>query len=33
LNKIMSSPYYKSMTIRNWNTVTTLFELMKKING
>jgi uncharacterized protein (DUF1697 family) len=33
LNKMMSSPYYKSMTIRNWNTVTTLFEIMKKING
>ncbi len=28
LNKIMSSPYYKSMTIRNWNTTTKLFELL-----
>lgn len=28
LNKIMSSPYYKSMTIRNWNTTTKLLELL-----
>lgn len=24
LNKVMSSPFYKHMTIRNWNTVTKL---------
>lgn len=27
LNKIMSSPFYKSMTIRNWNTITKLADL------
>lgn len=32
LNKIMSSSYYKSMTIRNWNTVTTLLKIMKNID-
>jgi uncharacterized protein (DUF1697 family) len=30
LNKIMSTPEYKSMTIRNWNTTTTLFSLLNK---
>ena len=30
LNKIMSSPLYKSMTIRNWNTVTKLLALLEK---
>lgn len=29
LNKIMVSPLYKSMTIRNWNTVTKLEKLME----
>ncbi len=29
LNKIMSVPEYKSMTIRNWNTTTKLLEIMK----
>lgn len=29
LNKIMSSSYYKSMTIRNWNTTTKVLELLK----
>jgi len=28
LNKIMASPMYKQMTIRTFNTVTKLFELM-----
>jgi uncharacterized protein (DUF1697 family) len=28
LNKIMGSPFYKSMTIRNWNTTTKLLELV-----
>jgi uncharacterized protein (DUF1697 family) len=28
LNKIMSVPAYKSMTIRNWNTTTKLLELI-----
>lgn len=27
LNRIMSTPAYKSMTIRNWNTVTSLLAL------
>lgn len=30
LNKIMISPFYKSMTIRNWSTTTKLLELMEK---
>ena len=29
LSGIMSSPLYKSMTIRSWNTVTELSELLK----
>jgi uncharacterized protein (DUF1697 family) len=29
LSKIMSSPLYKSMTIRNWNTTTKLLDLLK----
>ena len=28
LNRIMGTPAYKQMTIRNWNTVTKLFALM-----
>jgi uncharacterized protein (DUF1697 family) len=28
LSKIMSTPAYKSMTIRNWNTTTKLLEIM-----
>lgn len=31
LNKIMASPLYKSMTIRNWNTTTKLLELVGAI--
>jgi uncharacterized protein (DUF1697 family) len=30
LNKIMGTPEYKSMTIRNWSTTTTLLRLLKK---
>ena len=30
LNKIMATPAYKSMTIRNWNTTTKLLEILKK---
>lgn len=33
LNKIMSSPAYKSMTIRNWNTTMKLLELMEKASN
>ena len=29
LSKIMASPLYKSMTIRNWNTTTRLLGLLK----
>lgn len=28
LNKIMGSPLYKSMTIRNWNTTLKLYEMI-----
>ncbi len=31
LKDVMSSPLYKSMTIRNWNTTTKLLEMMKNI--
>lgn len=30
LNKIISLPVYKNMTIRNWNTTTKLLTLMEK---
>jgi uncharacterized protein (DUF1697 family) len=30
LSKIVSSPAYKSMTIRNWQTTTKLLELLKE---
>ncbi len=33
LNKIMSSPAYKSMTIRNWNTVMKLMEILGKMEA
>jgi uncharacterized protein (DUF1697 family) len=29
LSKIMASPFYKSMTVRNWNTTTRLLDLLK----
>jgi uncharacterized protein (DUF1697 family) len=29
LNKVMSSPLYKSMTIRNWNTTTKLLAMLE----
>ncbi len=32
LNKIMVTPAYKSMTIRNWNTTTRLLEMLKKMD-
>ena len=28
LSKIVSSPIYKSVTIRNWNTTTKLLQMM-----
>jgi len=30
LSKVMSLPVYQDMTIRNWNTTTTLLELMER---
>ncbi len=30
LNRIMSSPLYKSMTVRSWNTTTKLVALLEK---
>jgi uncharacterized protein (DUF1697 family) len=33
LNKVMSSPAYKSMTIRNWATTTALLELLERSTG
>lgn len=32
LNKIMGTPAYKAMTIRNWNTTTKLLEIVRKID-
>jgi uncharacterized protein (DUF1697 family) len=32
LSKIMQTPFYKSMTIRNWNTTTKLLEISKKLD-
>ena len=32
LNKIMGTSFYKSMTIRNWNTTTKLQEILKKMD-
>jgi uncharacterized protein (DUF1697 family) len=33
LSKVMGSPLYKSMTIRNWNTTTTLLEMLQARDG
>ena len=33
LNKVMSSPTYKSMTIRNWATTSALLELLERSTG
>jgi hypothetical protein len=33
LNKMMSSPLYKSMTIRSWGTTLKLLELVKAIDN
>ena len=32
LSKIMETPLYKSMTIRNWNTTTKLLEILRKMD-
>ncbi len=32
LNKIMGTAFYKSMTIRNWNTTTKLLEIVRKMD-
>ena len=33
LNRIVSSPIYASVTIRNWNTTTKLLSLMEAAAG
>lgn len=33
LSKIMASPVYQSMTIRNWNTTTKLLELLSTMDA
>jgi uncharacterized protein (DUF1697 family) len=33
LNRIMASPLYKSMTIRNWNTTVKLSELLRDMDS
>ncbi len=33
LSKIMASPLYKSMTIRNWNTTMKLLDLLKSMDA
>ncbi len=33
LNRIMATPAYKSMTIRNWNTTIKLLELLRAIDA
>lgn len=32
LNKVLATPAYKSMTIRNWNTTTKLLEILRAID-
>jgi uncharacterized protein (DUF1697 family) len=32
LSKVMGTPVYKSMTIRNWNTTTKLLEILRKMD-
>ena len=32
LNKIVGTPVYQSMTIRNWNTTTKLFKLIEELD-
>jgi uncharacterized protein (DUF1697 family) len=31
LNRVVAKPAYQSMTIRNWNTTSKLFEMMARI--
>ena len=33
LSKVMGTPAYKSMTIRNWNTTTTVLEMLRARDG
>jgi uncharacterized protein (DUF1697 family) len=33
LNKVMTTPAYRSMTIRSWNTTTQLLEMLRKIDA
>jgi uncharacterized protein (DUF1697 family) len=32
LNRVMSSPLYKSMTIRSWQTTSALMDLVKAVD-
>jgi uncharacterized protein (DUF1697 family) len=32
LNRVMSSPLYKSMTIRSWQTTSALMDLLKAVD-
>jgi len=32
LSKIMGTPFYKSMTIRSWNTTSKLLEILRKMD-
>jgi len=31
LSRVVGTPAYQNMTIRNWNTTVKLFDLMKRI--
>jgi len=33
LSKIMGTPFYKSMTIRSWNTTTRLLEMLEELDA
>jgi uncharacterized protein (DUF1697 family) len=33
LSRIVGTPAYRNMTIRNWNTTASLFQLMQRIQG
>ena len=33
LSRIVGTPAYQSMTVRNWNTTTKLLEIMKAVNA
>ena len=33
MNRIIATPAYQNMTVRNWNTTTRLLALMERIEG